>query len=172
MTFFIEVVPALNRENVFLGTSQSVGMPNFGRDSPTSTGSMPNYPPGKLASPFGMGGNQMSGSGATSSSLPSASAGGSIFSSTGAGVGGPAAAAAAAVLEAVNTGARFPGSSQVPGQPYVTPQEMMLSGKASESVTPSGLSPMQLGPMMVNVQTGLDCPSCYGIFYSAFVGPL
>ena len=99
----------------------------------------------------------MPSSGATSSSLPSASAGGSNFSTPGAGVGGPAAAAAAAaVLEAVNSGARFPSSAQVPGQPYVNPQEMLMGAKASEGVAASGMSPMQLGSMMGNVQTGLQ----------------
>jgi len=116
---------------------------------------MPTYPPGKLPPPFGMGGNQMSGSGGTSSSLPSASVGGSNFSTAGSGVSRPAAAAAAAVLEAVNSGARFPGSGQGPGPPYVSPQEMMMGSKGSGSVTPSGMSPMQLGSMMGNVQTGL-----------------
>lgn len=97
----------------------------------------------------------MPSSGATSSSLPSASAGGSNFSTPGAGVGGPAAAAAAAaVLEAVNSGARFPSSAQVPGQPYVNPQEMLMGAKASEGVAASRMSPMQLGSMMGNVQTG------------------
>ena len=99
----------------------------------------------------------MPSSGATSSSLSPASAGGSNFSTTGTGVGGPAAAAAAqAVLEAVNSGARFPSPAQVPGQPYVSPQEMMMGGKASEGVANSGMSPMQLGSMIGNVQTGLQ----------------
>ena len=120
-------------------------MPNFGQDSPTSTGSMPNYPPGKLAPPFVMPANQMS---ATNSSLPSVSVGGS-------GLGGPGAAAVAGVLEGVNSGARFPSPAQVSGSPYVSPQEIIMGSKVSENTTPSGMSPMQLGSMMGNVQTGL-----------------
>lgn len=130
--------------NVPDGTSSSVGMPNFGQDSPTSTGSMPNYPPGKLAPPFVMPANQMS---ATNSSLPSVSVGGS-------GLGGPGAAAVAGVLEGVNSGARFPSPAQVSGSPYVSPQEIIMGSKVSENTTPSGMSPMQLGSMMGNVQTG------------------
>ena len=130
-------------------------MPSFGRDSPTSTSSMSNYPPGKLPPPFGIGANQMPGSGASSSSLSSASVGGSNFSTAGSGVGGPAAAAAAAVLEAVSSGARYPNSAQVPGQqPYMSTPEMML-GKGSENVPSSRMSPMQLESMMGNVQSGV-----------------
>lgn len=123
-------------------------MANFGTDSPTSTGSLPNYPPGKLPPPFGMGGAQISGSGVSSSSLPPASV------VAGSGVGG-AAAAAAAVLEAVNSGSRYPSTAQGPGSPYVNPQEIMLSSKGSDSMSASGMSPMQLGSMLgPNVQTG------------------
>lgn len=144
-------------------------MPNFGRESPTSTGSLPSYPPGKLPPPFGIGGNQMSSSGVTSTSLPPASVGGSNFSTAVSGVGGPAAAAAAAaVLEAVTSGARFPSSAPVGGQPYVNPQEMMMGSKGSESVTPSGMSPMQLGSMLGNVQTGLGHCSDYMFLTSFF----
>lgn len=137
----------------FKGTSPSVGMPNFGTDSPTSTGSMPSYPPGKLPPPFGMGGTPMPGSGVSSNSLPPASVGGAT---AGSGVGGTAAAAAAAaVLEAANSGSRYPGTAQGPGPPYVNPQEMMMGSKASDSMSASGMSPMQLGSMMgPNVQTG------------------
>lgn len=139
------------------GTSPSIGMPNFGTESPTSTGSMPNYPPGKLPPPFGMGGTQMSGSGVSSSSLPPASAGGSNLSSAGSGVGGTAAAAAAAaVLEAVNSGSRYPSTAQGPGAPYGNPQDMMMSNKASDNMAASRMSPMQLGSMLgPNVQTGV-----------------
>jgi len=126
--------------NVPDGTAPSVGMPNFGQDSPTSTGSMSNYPASKLVPPFGMAANQMS---ASSGNIPSASA------------GGPAAAAAAAAMEAASSGARFPNATQVSGPPYVSPQEMMMASKASESANPSGMSPiMALGSMMGNVQTG------------------
>lgn len=135
------------------GTSPSVGMPNFGTDSPTSTGSLPTYPRSKMPPPFGMAGTAMSGSGVSGNSLPPASVGGSTAGSA---VGGTAAAAAAAaVLEAANSGPRYPGAAQGPGPPFVSPQEMMLSSKGSENMPASGLSPMQLGSMMgANVQTG------------------
>ena len=147
----------------FKGTSPSVGIPNFGTDSPTSTGSMPNYPPSKLPPPFGMGGTQMSGSGVSSSSLPPTSAGGSNLSTSGSGVGGTAAAAAAAaVLEAVSSGSRYPSSAQGAGPPYGNPQDMMMSNKASDTMSASRMSPMQLGPMLgPNVQTGVDHPYDY-----------
>lgn len=139
------------------GTSPSVGIPNFGTESPTSSGNMPNYPPGKLPPPFGMGGTQMPSSGVSSSSLPPASVGAASFSTAGSGVGGPGAAAAAAVLEAVNSGSRYPSTAQGPGPPYGNPQDMMMMGaKVSDNMSASGMSPMQLGSMMgANVQTGL-----------------
>lgn len=89
-----------------------------------------------------MAANQMS---ASSGNLPSVSA------------GGPAAAAAAAAMEAASSGARFHNATQVSGPPYVSPQEMMMASKASESANPSGMSPiMALGSMMGNVQTGFN----------------
>ena len=132
-------------------------MPNFGTGSPTSTGSMPTYPPSKPPPPFAMGGTQLSGSGVSSSSLPPASAGGSNLSTSGSGVGGTAAAAAAAaVLEAVSSGSRYPSTAQGPGPPYGNPQDMMMSSKGSDNMSASRMSPMQIGSMLgPNVQTGV-----------------
>lgn len=100
----------------------------------------------------------MSGSGVSSSSLPPASVGGSNFSTAGSGVGGTAAAAAAAaVLEAVNSGSRYPSTAQGPGPPYGNPPDMMMGSKGSDNMSASGMSPMQLGSMLgPNVQTGLN----------------
>ena len=105
----------------------------------------------------------MSGSGVSSSSLPPTSAGGSNLSTSGSGVGGTAAAAAAAaVLEAVSSGSRYPSSAQGAGPPYGNPQDMMMSNKASDAMSASRMSPMQLGPMLgPNVQTGVDHPYDY-----------
>lgn len=72
----------------------------------------------------------MSGSGVSSGHLPSSSVGSLHFSTAGSSVGGPAAAAAAAaVLEAANSGARYPNSGPAPGQPYMSSQEIMLGNE-------------------------------------------
>lgn len=121
---------------LYLGTPPSVGIANFGADSPATSGSMSNYPPGKLPTPFGMGSTQMSGSGVSSGHLPSSSVGSLHFSTAGSSVGGPAAAAAAAaVLEAANSGARYPNSGPAPGQPYMSSQEIMLGNEDLSEVS-------------------------------------